>query len=135
MGPVSVLGEGRDVRRRGVDEDRPRPTKASGAAEAVAFCARGKAMAAATRHRDGRRRLAQHLQDEGCHGGRAKARRWMNKTGGAVPRPRRRGPMTTDSRPGEAVAPPLWARQVDVTAPEPGWAGEIPDRWTAEGGL
>jgi putative transposase len=92
-------------------------------------------MAAATRHRYGRRRMATQLQDAGFNVGRAKARRLMNKAGVAVPRPRRRGPMTTDSRHGDEVAPHLLARQFDVTAPDHVWAGEITYIWTVEGWL
>jgi hypothetical protein len=135
MGPVSVLCEGLDVRRSGFYEYLPRHAQASGDAEAAALFARVKAMAADTRPRDGRRRRATQLQDEGVHVGRAKARRWMNQAGVAVQRPRRRGPRTTDSRHGDEVAPHVWARQCDVTAPDHVWAGDITDIWTAEGGL
>jgi putative transposase len=92
-------------------------------------------MAAATHHRYGRRRMAKPLQDAGVHVGRAKAWRLLNKAAVAVPRPRRRGPMTTDSRHGDEVAPHLWARQFDVTAPDHVWAGEITDLGTAAGRL
>ena len=57
--------------------------------------------------------------------GRAKARRLMNKAGVAVQRSRRRGPMSTDSRHGDEVAPHLLARQLDVTAPDHVGAGDI----------
>jgi putative transposase len=135
MWPVSVLCDGLDVSRRGFSESLRRHTKASVDAEAVAFFARVKAIAADTRHRYGRRRMATPLQEEGFHVGRAKARRLMHQTGVAVPRPRRRGPMTTDSRHGDEVAPNLLARPFDVTAPDPVWAGESTDIWTAEGWL
>jgi putative transposase len=89
-------------------------------------------MAAETQHSYGRR-MAKPLQDEGFHVGRAKARRLMNKVGVAVHRLRRRGPMTTNSRHHDAVAPNLLARQFDVTVPNHVWAGAITYRWTAEG--
>ena len=92
-------------------------------------------MAAATRHRYGRRRMAKPLQDAGFHVGRAKARRLMHKAGVAVQRPRRRGPMTTDSRHGYEVALHLWARPFDVTAPDHVWAGDITDLGTTAGWL
>jgi putative transposase len=79
--------------------------------------------------------MAKQLQDEGFHVGRAKARRLRRTAGVAGQRPRRRGPRTTDSRHGYAVAPHLLARPCDGTAPDHGWAGDITDRWTAEGGL
>ena len=79
--------------------------------------------------------MATPLQDDGLNVGRAKARRLMNKAGVAVQRPRRRGPMTTDSRHGDEVAPNLLARQFDVTAPDQVWAGDSTDIWTAEGWL
>ena len=69
--------------------------------------------------------MATQLQDEGFHVGRAKARRLMSQAGVAVQRPRRRGPMTTDSRHGDEVAPNLLAREFDVTAPDHVWAGDI----------
>jgi putative transposase len=79
--------------------------------------------------------MATQLQDEGFNGGRAQARRLMRKAGVAVQRPRRRGPMTTDSRHGYEVAPNLLARQFDVTAPDHVGAGDITAIWTAEGWL
>ena len=135
MWPVSVLCEVLDVSRSGFYEYLLRHTKASVDAEEVALFARVKAIAAETRHSYGSRRMAKQLQDEGFHVGRAKARRLMHKTGVAVPRPRRRGPMTTDSRHGDEVAPNLLARQFDVTAPDHVWAGDLTDIWTAEGWL
>jgi hypothetical protein len=42
--------------------------------------------------------MATQLQDEGFNVGRAQARRLMRKAGVAVQRPRRRGPLTTDSQ-------------------------------------
>jgi putative transposase len=63
--------------------------------------------------------------------GRAKARRLMNQAGVAVQRPKRRGPVTTDSRPGYEVAPNLLARQFDVAQPEHVWGGDI--RWVGTG--
>ena len=110
-------------------------TPASVDAEEVALFARVKAIAAETRHSYGSRRMAKQLQDEGFNVGRAKARRLTNKTGVAVQRPRRRGPMTTDSRHGYEVAPNLLARQFDATAPNHVWAGDITYIWTAEGWL
>ena len=117
MWPVSVLCEVLDVSRSGFYEYLLRHTKASVDAEEVALFARVKAIAAETRHSYGSRRMAKQLQDEGFNVGRAKARRLMNKTGVAVQRPRRRGPMTTDSRHGYEVAPNLLARQFDLRLP------------------
>ena len=131
--PVSVLCEVLDVSRRGLYESLPRQAKGSVEAEEVALCTRVNAMAADTRHRDGRRRMAKQRQAAGLHVGRAKARRLMHQAGVAVPRPRRRGPRTTDSRHGDEVAPNLLARQCDVTAPDHVWAGAITSSWTAAG--
>ena len=122
-----------NVRRRGWYAYLSRHAKASIEAEAIALVTCVTALAAGTRYRYGRRRMARPLQAEGCAVGRAKARRWRSPAGVAVPRPRRRGPMTTDSRPGDAVAPNLLARQLDVTAPDHVWAGAITSIWTAEG--
>jgi putative transposase len=125
MWPIAVLCEVLDVSRRGLYAYLPRHAKASVDAEEVAFFTRVKAIAAEPRHSYGRRRMAKQLQDKGFHVGRAKARRLTHKAGVAVRRPRRRGPMTTDSRHGYEVAPNLLARQFDVTAPDHVWAGEI----------
>jgi putative transposase len=57
--------------------------------------------------------------------GRAKARRLMNQAGVAVQRPKRRGPVTTDSRQGYEVAPNLLARQFDVAKPDHVWGGDL----------
>jgi putative transposase len=131
--PVSVLCEVLDVSRSGFYEYLPRHAKRSIDAEEVALFTRVKAIAAETRHSYGRRRMAKQLQEEGFHVGRAKARRLMHKAGVAVQRPRRRGPMTTDSRHGYEVAPNLLARQFDVTAPDHVWAGDSTSIGTAAG--
>lgn len=104
-------------------------------AEEVALLARVKAIAAGTRHSYGSRRIAKQLQDEGFAVGRAKARRLMNQAGVAVQRPKRRGPVTTDSRHGYEVAPNLLARQFDVAKPDHVWVGDISYVWTGEGWL
>ena len=77
--------------------------------------------------------MAKQLQDEGFAVGRAKARRLMNQAGVVVQRPKRRGPVTTDSRHGYAVAPNLLTRQFDVAKPDQVWVGDISYGWTAEG--
>jgi putative transposase len=123
------------VCRRGVDDDLSRQAGAEIAAAASALFARVTAMAAGTRHRYGRRRMATHLQDEGFTVGRAQARRWMNQAGVAVPRPKRRGPVTTDRRQGSAVAPHLLARQVDVAKPDHVGVGDSSEVWTGAGWL
>ena len=79
--------------------------------------------------------MAKQLQDEGFAVGRAKARRLMNQAGVAVQRPKRRGPVTTDSRHGYEVAPNLLARQFDVAKPDHVWVGDITYVWTGEGWL
>jgi hypothetical protein len=88
-----------------------------------ALVARVKAIADDTRDSYGSRRMAKQLQAEGFAVGRAKARRLMHQAGVAVQRPKRRGPVTTDSRHGYAVAPNLRARQFDVAQPEQVWVG------------
>jgi putative transposase len=95
--------------------------------------ARVKALAADPRHRDGRRRRAQHRQDEGCAVGRATARRLMPRAGGVGPRPTRHGPVTTDRRHGDAGAPNLLARRVDVATLDPVGGGDLCSVWTAAG--
>jgi transposase InsO family protein len=100
-----------------------------------ALVARVKAIADDTRSSYGSRRMAKQLQAEGFAVGRAKARRLMNQAGVVVQRPKRRGPVTTDSRHGYAVAPNLLARQFDVAKPDQVWVGDISYMWTAEGWL
>jgi transposase InsO family protein len=100
-----------------------------------ALLARVKAIADDTRDSYGSRRMAKQLQAEGFAVGRAKARRLMHQAGVAVQRPKRRGPVTTDSRHGYAVAPNLLVRQFDVAQPDQVWGGDISYVWTAEGWL
>lgn len=124
-----------NVSRSGFYAYLPRPAQASVNAAEVALVTCVTAMAAETRHSYGSRRMAKQLQDAGFHVGRAQARRLMSQAGVAVQPPRRRGPMTTDSRHGYEVAPNLLARELDVTAPDHVWAGDITYIWTAEGWL
>jgi putative transposase len=79
--------------------------------------------------------MAKPLQDEGFAGGRAKARRLMRQAGVVVQRPKQRGPVTTDSRHGDAVAPNLLEHQFGVARPDHVWVGDISYVWTAEGWL
>jgi putative transposase len=133
--PVSVLCDVLGVSRSGFYDDLPRHAKSAIDAEHVALVARIKAIALQTRHSSGSRRMAKQLQEEGFHVGRAKARRLMQEAEVTVQRPKRRAPVTTDSRHSDAVAPNLLARQFDVSAPDQVWAGDITDIWTAEGWL
>jgi transposase InsO family protein len=132
---MPVLWAVLEVRRSGFYPDLHRqPTRVIDVTER-AWVARVKAMADDTRGSDGRRRMAQPLQAEGFAVGRAQARRLMHQAGVAVPRPKRRGPVTTDSRHGYAVAPHLLARQCDVAKPAQGWGGDLSYGWTAAGWL
>jgi hypothetical protein len=63
--PVAVLWAVLEVSRRGFYAYLPRHARAEIAEEEVVLFARVKAMAANTRHRDGRRRMATQLQNEG----------------------------------------------------------------------
>jgi len=132
--PGAVRCEVRAVSRSGCEAYWPRPAAAGVEAAAVTWVARVQAVAAATRDRSGRRRLARPRQAEGVAVGRAQARRWMRQAGVAVPRPTRRGPVTTDSRQGSGVAPHRLARPCDVEPPDHVWAGDITAVWTGEGG-
>jgi putative transposase len=123
--PVAVLCEVREVSRSGLYAYRPRHARVEIAAKAVVLFARIKALAADTRHSDGTRRMAKQLQDEGCAVGRAQARRLMRQAGVVVQRPKPRGPVTTASRHGYAVAPNRLARQFGVARPDHGWVGDI----------
>jgi transposase InsO family protein len=133
--PVTVLCEVLEVSRSGFYAYLPRHARAEIDAEEVVLLARIKAIAADTRHSDGTRRMAKPLQGEGFAVGRAKVRRLMGPAGVVVQRPKQRGPVTTESCHGDAVAPPLLARQVGVTKPDHVGVGAISDVWTAEGWL
>jgi putative transposase len=124
-----------EVSRSGFYAYLPRQATAEVDAEAVTLVARVQAIAADTRSSYGSRRMARQLQAEGFAVGRAKARRLMRQAGVAVQRPKRRGPVTTDSRHGYGVAPNLLARQFDVEQPDHVWAGDITYVWTGEGWL
>jgi putative transposase len=93
-----------------------------------------KARAQQTAHRDGSRRMSQQLQEAGAAGGRWTARRLLPQARVSVAGRRRRGPKTTESRPGEGGAPHLLARHVDGTAPKGAWCGEGTYIWTEAGG-
>jgi len=120
------------VSRRGFYADAQRHAAPRMDRDEMALRARVQAIHAETGHRDGSRRLAKPLQAEGDAVGRYNARRLRPPAGVAVRR-RKRGPVTTDSRHGDAVAPNLWARQFDVAQPETVWVGAITDVWTAAG--
>jgi transposase InsO family protein len=79
--------------------------------------------------------MAKQLQAAGFAVGRYKARRLMRQAGIVVRQPTRRRPVTTDSRPGDGVAPNLLARQFDVAKPDQVWVGDITYVLTAEGWL
>jgi putative transposase len=130
---VSVWCEVMQVSRRGCYADAHRQANRPLDRVRLARLARVKALAAETRQRDGSRRMATQLQEEGCAVGRAKARRLMHEAGVSVRRPRTCRPVTTASRQGYGVADNVLARQGEVATPEHAWAGDSPDIWTAEG--
>jgi putative transposase len=134
-GPVAVLCEVFEGRRSGFDAYRHRQAAAPIDRAEVELVARVKAMAAQTGQSDGSRRMAQQRQAEGFQVGRCKARRLMQEAAVVVRRPTHRRPLTTNSRPGYGIAPPLLARQFDVEQPEQAWVGDITYVWTAAGWL
>jgi transposase InsO family protein len=79
--------------------------------------------------------MAKQLHDDGFAIGRDKARRLMRQANVIVQRPRKRHPVTTDSRHGYMVAPHLLARQFAVEQPDQVWVGDITYVWTVEGWL
>ena len=129
-----MLCEVLDVSRRGFDADAHRQAAPSRDHDAAALLARVRAIHTETRPSSGSRRLAKPLQADGLPVGRDKARRLMQEAGVAV-RHRTRCPVTTDRRPGEAVAPNLLARQFEVKPSDLVWAGDITYLWTAAGWL
>jgi len=100
-----------------------------------ALLAQVRAIARETRHSYGSRRMAKQLQEEGFSVGRYQARSLMRQANVQVERPRRRPPVTTDSRHSLRVAPNVLARQFDVAAPDQVWVGDITYVWTEEGWL
>jgi putative transposase len=98
--PVSVMGEVMQVSRSGCYADVPRQASADGGAEEAALVTRVQAIAAATRHPYGSRRLAKPLQDDGVAVGRDNARRLMRPAKLTVLRRQPRHPVTTDRRHG-----------------------------------
>jgi putative transposase len=131
--PLAVWCEVLAVSRGGFYADAQRQAAPRMDRDEMALRARVQAMHAETGHRDGSRRLAKPLQAEGDAVGRDNARRLRPPTGVAVRR-RKRGPVTPDRRHGEAVAPPLRARQFDVAPPDTVWVGASTSVWTAAGG-
>jgi len=132
--PIAVWCAVLDVSRSGVYAYAHRQAAPDKDHEAAARLARVRALHTETRPRSGSRRMAQPLQAEGLPVGRYNARRWMPEAGVAG-RHRTRCPVTTDRRHGDAVAPTLLARQLDVEQSNTVWAGDITSLWTAEGGL
>jgi hypothetical protein len=111
--PVSVLCEVLQVSRSGFYTYGQRQTSVGLEAEEAPLVARVQAIAAETRHSYGSRRMAKQLQDDGFAVGRYKARRLMRQAKVTVERPKKRGPVTTDSRHSYAVAPNLLARHCE----------------------
>jgi putative transposase len=133
--PVSVLCEVLQVSRSGFYTYGQRQTSVGVEAAEAPLVARVQAIAAETRHSYGSRRMAKQLQDDGFAVGRDKARRLMRQAQVTVERPKKRGPVTTDSRHSYAVAPNVLARQFDVEQPDQVWGGDITYIWTTDGGL
>ena len=129
---MAGLGAGLEVSRRGCYAYRQGQAPVAIDGAEVTLVARVQAMAPQTGHRYGSRRMATPLQAEGYAVGRSKARRLRPQAGVAVRR-RQRGPVTTASRHGDAVAPKLLARPCAVAPPDTVWGGEITDVWTAAG--
>jgi transposase InsO family protein len=123
--PVSVLCEVLQVSRSGFYASVQRQPSRCIDAEEAALVARVQAIAAETRHSDGSRRMAKQLQGDGFAVGRDKARRLMRQAKVTVERPKKRGPVTTDSRHRDAVAPNVLARQFAVEPPDQVWVGDI----------
>lgn len=86
--PVAVLGAVFEVSRSGFYAYLQRHASPIIDRQAVELVARVKAMAAQTRHSDGSRRMAKHLQAEGWVVGRYKARRVMQAAGERCAAPR-----------------------------------------------
>ena len=133
--PIAVLCEVLAVSRSGFYAYQQRVSQGVIKQEELDLITRVKAISESTRHSYGSRRMAKALQDEGFSVGRAKARRLMKEAGVSVKRPKKRGPVTTDSRHHYGIAPNILARQFDVAQPNEAWAGDITYIWTAEGWL
>jgi transposase InsO family protein len=131
--PVAVLCDVLGVRRSGFYDYQKRQAAPALSGEEIDLLARLKALSEKTHHRYGSRRMTEQLQDEGYDVGRFKVRRWMQQAGVSVEGRRRRGPKTAERRHGYGVAPNLWARHFDVTAPNVAWCGDVTYIWTEEG--
>ena len=77
--------------------------------------------------------MATPLQEAGVAGGRSNARRLRRQAKVTVARPQKRGPVTTDRRHREAVAPHVLARQCDVEPPDQVWVGDLTEIGTPAG--
>jgi putative transposase len=120
--PVAVLCRVLAVSRSGFYADLQRQASPTIPRDAGEVLARMHAIAGATGHSYGSRRVAKQLQKAGCAVGRYKARQWMRQAGIVVRRLTRRRPVTTASRHGYRVALNLRARQFDVDQPDKcGW--------------
>jgi putative transposase len=82
----------------------------------------------------GRPRLHRDLRDAGYRVGPERVRRLMREAG-LIGMPRRKFRVTTQSEPGQPVAPNELARQFDVARPNQVWAADITYCGTAEGWL
>jgi transposase-like protein len=114
--PLSLLCEVMQVSRSGLYADLCRHRRPRDEGSREALLARVRAISRATRHSYGSRRMAKQLQDEGYKAGRYQARSLMRQANVRVERPRRRLPVTTDSRHGLQVAPNVLTRQFDGRA-------------------
>ena len=131
--PVTGLCEVLAVGRRGFYADHKRQAAPLLRRPEIDGLERLTAIAEKTEHSYGRRRLPRQLQDEGYAVGRFTGRRLLQQAGGSGEGRRRRGPKPPESRHGYGVAPNLRARNVEVTAPNVAWCGEVTDIWTEEG--
>jgi hypothetical protein len=123
--PVAVLCEVFEVSRSGLYAYLQRQASPTIHRDELEVLARVQAIASATGHSDGSRRMAKQLQAAGFAVGRYKARQLRRQAGLVVRRRPRRRPGTTDSRHSAPVAPNLLARQFDVDKPDQVWAGDI----------
>jgi putative transposase len=133
--PVAVLCEVFEVSRSGFYAYLQRQASSTMPRHELEVLAQVHAIAGATGHSYGSRRMAKQLQAAGFAVGRYKARQLMRQAGLVIRRPIRRRPVTTDSRHGYRVAPNLLARQFDVDQPDQVWVGDLTYVWTAEGWL
>jgi putative transposase len=114
---------------------RAAPVRSEGAAREAVLVEDIRAIFERSRRRYGAPRVHAELRATGRRISRRRVARLMKENGISPPRPRRKVPVTTDSRHRFGIAPNLLARNFDVIAPDTVWLADISHIPTDEGWL